>query len=57
MPEAGMACSMYVILNSVVLLWVRGRQLLQEGGGGVAAIVALDQGSSHWQRYRVCNRA
>ena len=38
--------SLNVNLNSVV------SRLLQEGGGGVAAVVVLDQGSRHWQKLR-----
>uniref|UniRef100_A0A5F4VWW7 protein-tyrosine-phosphatase n=1 Tax=Callithrix jacchus TaxID=9483 RepID=A0A5F4VWW7_CALJA len=59
--------SLNVNLNSVVLRRARGgtvsaryvlpdeaarARLLQEGGGGVAAVVVLDQGSRHWQKLR-----
>ncbi|XP_008839988.1 dual specificity protein phosphatase 5 [Nannospalax galili] len=59
--------SLNVNLNSVVLRRARGgavspryvlpdeaarSRLLQEGGGGVAAVVVLDQGSRHWQKLR-----
>ncbi|XP_059535668.1 dual specificity protein phosphatase 5-like [Myotis daubentonii] len=51
--------SLKVNLNSVVLRRAcyvpdeaaRAR-LLQEGGGGLAAVVVLDQGSRHWQKLR-----